>query len=207
MAEVIRRLKQRFPDAKIALNFQNPYELLVATILSAQATDKKINEITPAFFAKYPNPESLASAPLADVEKMIKAAGFFRMKARNLVGSAKTIVENFGGKVPSSMEELMRLPGVARKTANIISANAFGIVEGIAVDTHVKRLAIRLGFSKEKNPDKIEQDLMSVTPQEEWYSLNYLLIELGRAVCKAPIPKCEICVLPDICPSAFKHKT
>jgi endonuclease-3 len=201
--EVIDRLRKQYPNAKIALNFRNAYELLVATILSAQSTDRKINEITPALFEKYPDPRALAEAPLHDVEQLVRQAGFFRVKARYITAAAKTIVERFGGRVPDTMEELMELPGVARKTANIILANAFGKVEGIAVDTHVQRLARRLGFSRAKNPDAIEQDLMRLFPREDWYSLNYLLIEHGRAVCKAPVPKCDACVVADLCPSAF----
>lgn len=205
MKEVIRRLEKEYPNARIALNFRNAYELLVATILSAQSTDKKVNEITPILFKKYPDARALASAPLKDIEKIIKPTGFFRQKAKYIQEAAKTIVEKFGGEVPDTMEELMQLPGVARKTANIVLGNAFGKVEGIAVDTHVKRLARLLGFTRNSDPDKIEQDLMKLTPKESWFKLNYLLIEHGRAVCQAKKPRCEICVLNDICPSAFKN--
>lgn len=201
--EIINRLKKEYPDARIALKFRNPYELLVATILSAQSTDKKVNEITPLLFEKYPDVYALASADIAEVEQIIKPTGFFRQKARYIVLAARQIVERFNGKVPDTMEELTSLPGVARKTANIILANAFGKVEGIAVDTHVKRLAGRLGLSAEKDPDKIERDLLDKIPGEYWYAVNYLLIEHGRAVCKAPKPRCDRCVLADLCPSAF----
>lgn len=201
--EIIKRLQQEYPDAKIALKFNNAYELLVATILSAQSTDKKVNEITPELFKKYPDVYALASADIADVERIIKPTGFFRQKAKYIVNAARQIVERFDGRVPDTMEELTSLPGVARKTANIILANAFNKVEGIAVDTHVKRLANRLGLSSEKDPEKIERDLLAKIPRRYWYAVNYLLIEHGRAVCKAPRPKCDKCVLADLCPSAF----
>lgn len=202
MQEVIKRLEKEYSNARIALNFRNPYELLIATILSAQSTDKKVNEITPVLFEKYPDAKALANASSEEVEAIIKPTGFYRQKAKYIIEAAKTIVEKFKGQVPDNMEELMQLPGVARKTANIVLANAFGKVEGIAVDTHVKRLSKLLGFTKNSDPDKIEQDLMKLTPKESWFKLNYLLIDHGRAVCQANRPKCEICVLNDICPSA-----
>lgn len=200
--EIIRRLKKEYPDAKIALNFSNAYELLVATILSAQATDKKVNEITPVLFKKYPDAESLAKADQKEVEEVIKPLGFYRQKAKYIISAAKVITEKFGGKVPDNMEDLMTLPGVARKTANIVIGNAYGKVEGIAVDTHVKRLAQRLGFTSNKDPDKIEMDLMQLIPKEHWFELNYLLIEHGRNVCKAQKPDCKSCAVKELCPSS-----
>ncbi len=207
MNEIIKRLEREYPHSRIALNFKNPYELLVATILSAQSTDKKVNEITPELFKKYPDAKALASASLEEIEKIIKPTGFYRQKSKYLLMTAKTISEKFGGKVPDTMEELLQLPGVARKTANIVLGNAFGKVEGIAVDTHVKRLSRLLGFTKNSDPEKIEQDLMKVTPRENWFKLNYLLIDHGRAVCQANRPRCEICVLNDLCPSSKTKQT
>lgn len=202
MKEIIKRLEQEYPDSRISLNFRNAYELLVVTILSAQSTDKKVNEISPVLFEKYKDALALARASLEDIETIIKPTGFFRQKSKYISGVAKMISERFGGNVPDTMEELMQLPGVARKTANIVLGNAFGKVEGIAVDTHVKRLSKLLGFTKNSDPDKIEQDLMKVTPKESWFKLSYLLIDHGREVCQANRPKCEICILKDICPSA-----
>lgn len=201
--EIVERLKKAYPDAKIALDFSNPYELLVATILSAQTTDKKVNEVTPKLFKKYPTPEHLASANPKDVEEIIKPLGFFRQKAKYIIGAAKTIVEKFGGKVPDTMEELTTLPGVARKTANIVLSNAYGKIEGIAVDTHVRRISKKLGLTANEDPDKIERDLMEKIPKEEWFKFTYTVIEHGRKICKAPKPRCGECFLNDICPSAL----
>lgn len=201
--EIVLRLKEAYPEAKIALNFKNPYELLVATILSAQTTDKKVNEVTPLLFAKFPNPESLSRAKQEEVEEIIKPLGFFRQKAKYIIQAAKVITERFGGKVPDTMEELTTLPGVARKTANIVLSNAFGKVEGIPVDTHVRRISRKLGLTNHTDPDRIERDLMSKIPKEEWYKFTYTVIEHGRNICKAPKPKCNECFLNDICPSAF----
>lgn len=203
MLEVIKRLKKEYPEARTALNFENPYQLLLATILSARSTDKKVNQITPQLFRNFPDVYSLAEADINRVEEIIRPTGFFRQKSKFIVNAAKMIVRKFNGKVPDNMKDLTELPGVARKTANIVLANAFNKVEGIAVDTHVKRLTTRLGFTKNKNPDKIEKDLLKITPKKDWYSLNYLLIEHGRAVCKSRNPKCKSCILNDICPSAF----
>jgi len=202
--EVIKRLKKAYPEAKIALKFSNPLELLVATILSAQTTDKKVNEVTARLFKKYRKAEDYASADLKELENEVKELGFYRNKARNLKSAAELIVKDFGGKVPSTMEELTKLPGVARKTANIVLANAYGVVVGIPVDTHVFRLSHRLGFSKEKDPVKVERDLMELVPEEEWFKFPYLLIDHGRAVCQAKKPACSRCVLSDLCPSAYR---
>lgn len=201
--EIVERLKKAYPDAKIALKFRNPFELLVATILSAQTTDRKVNEVTPLLFSRYPTPEDLARADTAEVESIIKPLGFYRQKARYIVGAAKTIVEKFNGRVPDTMEELTTLPGVARKTANIVLSNAFGKIEGIAVDTHVRRVARKLGLTEHTDPEKIEQDLMQKLPKEEWFKFTYTVIEHGRNICKAPRPKCDVCFLNDICPSSL----
>jgi endonuclease-3 len=201
--EIVERLKKAYPDAKIALNYNNPFELLVATILSAQTTDKKVNEITPALFSRYPDPEALAKADPLEVEAIIKPLGFYRQKAKYIIGAAKTIVEKFSGRVPDTMDELTTLPGVARKTANIVLSNAFGKIEGIAVDTHVRRISRKLGLTNNTDPEKIEHDLMQKLPKEEWFKFTYTVIEHGRKVCKAPKPKCESCFLNDICPSSL----
>jgi endonuclease-3 len=174
---------------------------LIATILSAQSTDKKVNEITPALFEKYPTAEKLAGAPRDEIEEIIRPTGFFRNKAKNIQGAARKIKDDFGGDVPAAMEELLTLPGVARKTANIVLSSAFHKAEGIAVDTHVKRLSQRLGFSKENNPDKIEQELMQIIPKEEWLHFNYMLVNFGRDICQAKKPRCGECPLAHLCPS------
>ncbi|KUJ96496.1 MAG: Endonuclease III [Desulfonauticus sp. 38_4375] len=196
---ILKRLEKLYP-LKTALNWQNPYELLVATILSAQCTDERVNKVTPLFFKKWPDAETLAQASLTEVEEVIRSTGFYRNKAKNLVNTAKILSSKHGGKVPSTMEELLELPGVARKTANIILSNCFGVNAGIAVDTHVKRLSFRLGLSREKSPDKIEKDLMAIFPRQEWGKVNHLLVYLGREICKARKPDCQKCPLADICP-------
>jgi endonuclease-3 len=201
-SEIIRRLSVAYPNARIALKYSNPLELLVAVILSAQCTDQVVNRITAPLFKKYTSVEDYASVEVAEFETDIKSAGFYRNKAKNIIATANLIKEKFGGKVPSTMAELITLPGVARKTANIVLYNAYGITDGIAVDTHVARLSQRLGLSANKDPVKIEKDLMQIIPQKIWGSFSYLLIEHGRAVCIARKPKCKICTLNDICPSA-----
>lgn len=203
-AKTIELLKQEYPDAKVALDYSNPWELLVATILSAQATDKKVNEVTDRLFKKYSTVQDYAEVSLEEFEQDIKATGFYRNKAKYIVSAARIVMEEFDYKVPRSMGEILTLPGVARKTANIVLANAYGVVDGIAVDTHVKRITTRLGLSERKDPDKIERDLMDIFPQKDWFCLNYLLINHGRAVCKAQNPLCQSCVLSNICPSAFQ---
>lgn len=203
IAEVIRRLEAEYPDAEIALGFANPLELLVATILSAQCTDGMVNRVTATLFAKYRTVADYAAASPDRFEQEIRPTGFYRNKTKHIIAAARLIETSFGGSVPRTMAELVTLPGVARKTANIVLYNAYGIIEGIAVDTHVKRLSGRLGLTRNSNPDKIEQDLMKLVPEAGWGSFSYLLIEHGRAVCVARKPKCRICLLNDICPSAF----
>ncbi len=199
--EVIRRLKKEYPELKTVLNFKNPFELLVATILSAQTTDTLVNRVTENLFKKYKSVKDYADASLEALQKDLSSINFYKTKAKNIQGSAKMIEERFNSKVPKQMEELTSLPGVARKTANIILSNAYGINEGIAVDTHVRRLAYRLGLTKNEDPVKIEKDLMLLTPKQEWGNLSHLLIFHGRKVCQAKKPKHRECILYDICPS------
>lgn len=200
--KLFARLVAEYPDAHCELNFTTPYQLLVATILSAQCTDVRVNLVTPAFFARFPTPAALAAAERGEVEELIRSTGFFRNKARSLVGMAQGLVERHGGEVPHEMEALRGLPGVGRKTANVILGNAFGINEGVTVDTHVTRLAARLRLSRKPTPEKIEQDLMKLFPRADWALLSHLLIWHGRRVCFARRPNCEACVLNDLCPSA-----
>ncbi len=202
--EIARKLRAEYPDARIMLKYSNPFELLVATILSAQSTDKKTNEITADLFKKYRRIEDYAAAAPAEMEKDIYSSGFYRNKARSIIGSARRILSDFGGEVPSTMEELLTLPGVARKTANIVLYNAFGAVEGMAVDTHVRRLSGRLGLSGQTDPDKIEKELTALLPRRLWGPFCYLLIEHGRKVCAAKKADCGSCVLNRRCPSAFR---
>jgi endonuclease-3 len=201
--EIIRILRKTYPDARVALNFTNPLEMLVATILSAQCTDERVNQVTKELFKKYRTPEDYLKVPEQELARDIKPTGFFNQKTRSIRGACRRIVEEYGGKVPDSMEELLTLPGVARKTANIVLGNAFGKVEGIAVDTHVRRVSQRLGFTKEKDPDKIERDLMEIVPRRQWFPFTYVLIEHGRAICKAPRPRCEVCPVNRLCPSSL----
>lgn len=202
--ETLRRLKKKYPRAKIALNFSNHWELLVAVILSAQCTDKKVNEVTPQLFKKYRRLDDYVRADPKEFEKMIRPTGFYRAKAKNILATAKIVKYKFGGKIPRTMEDMLTLKGVARKTANVVLGNAYGVIEGIAVDTHVRRLAQRLGFSATDDPVKIEQDLMRLLPKKDWFKITYLLIDHGRAICTAKDPRCDLCPLNDICPSAFK---
>jgi endonuclease-3 len=204
--EVMRRLAAEFPEAHIALDFDTPFHLLIAVILSAQTTDVGVNKVTPILFARFPEPRDLADADPDEVKAIIKPTGFYNNKAKSIMGASRMLVDEFGGEVPRTMEDLMRLPGVARKTANIVISNAYGIVEGIAVDTHVFRLAHRLGLTEQQDPDKVERDLMSELPREEWFHVNYRFIDHGRNVCTAKRPICGVCVLNDICPSAFTLK-
>ncbi len=201
--KIIELLEKEHSDAKIALYYSNPLDLLVATMLSAQSTDETINKVTVKLFKKYKKPEDYANADLKELEQDIRSTGFYHNKAKNLKNSAKMLVEKYGSKVPNNMEELIELPGVARKTANIVLTNAYGIVAGVAVDTHVRRLSKRLGLTKSDNPDKIEKDLMSIVPKEKWMRVTDLLIFHGRRVCNAKKPNCTGCVLNKICPSAF----
>jgi endonuclease III len=199
--DVYDRLAAEYPDATCALDHRNAYELVVATILSAQCTDKRVNIVTPALFAKYPDAAALAKARQGDLERIIQSTGFFRAKSKNLLGMAKALVEKHGGDVPPSMDSLVELPGVGRKTANVVLGNAFEIDEGIVVDTHVTRLSTRLGFTKHDNAVKIEQDLMQLFPRDRWTLLSHLLISHGRAVCTARKPCHEKCVVESLCPS------
>jgi endonuclease-3 len=201
--KVIELLEKEHPDAKIALQFTNPLELLVATILSAQCTDERVNMVTKELFKKYVRAEDYANADLAELEQDIKSTGFYRNKARNIKKCCQLLVEKYNSQVPRTMEELIELSGVARKTANIVLSNAFGVVEGVAVDTHVRRLTQRLGLTESDDPAKIEVDLMNIVPREKWMRITDLLIFHGRRVCVAKKPKCEVCVLNKICPSAF----
>ena len=201
--KVIELLEKEYSDAKIALHYSNPLELLVATILSAQATDEQINKITKSLFKKYRKAEDYANADLKELEQDIRSSGFYHNKAKNIKNCCKILVEKYNSQVPKTMTELLELPGVARKTANIVLANAYGIVEGVAVDTHVRRLAQRLGLSECDDPEKIEKDLMKLVPNGKWVSITDLLVFHGRRVCTAKKPNCQGCVLNRICPSAF----
>jgi endonuclease-3 len=199
--EIIKRLRKQYPEPKTALSFSSPFQLLSATILSAQATDVLVNKVTEKLFRKYKTIRDYAHAPLEELQKDVNSINFYKTKAKNIQAAAQMIIEQFQGKVPQTMEELITLPGVARKTANIILSSAYGINEGIAVDTHVRRLANLLGLTQHSDPVKIERDLMAITPQEEWSTLSNLLILHGRKVCQAKKPKHQECVLYDICPS------
>jgi endonuclease-3 len=200
--QIAALLEQKWPDAVCELDHQNAYQLLVATILSAQSTDKMINTITPALFEKYPDPRALAAANPEELEKMIFKSGFFRMKTKSLIGMAKAVVEKHGGKIPETMEELVELPGVARKTANVVLGTAMGKNEGVVVDTHVARVAQRLGLTNETDPAKIEQDLMRLLPREQWTVFAHRMIWHGRRVCTAKNPDHENCLLAPLCPTA-----
>jgi endonuclease-3 len=201
VAEIIRRLRKEYPESGTVLNFKTPFELLVATILSAQTMDIHVNRVTGPLFRKYKSVKDYADVPLSLLRKDIRSVNFYNRKAKNIQASARMIMEQFGSKVPKTMDELTRLPGVARKTANIILFNAYGTNEGIAVDTHVKRVSLRLGLTQHEDPVKIERELMAVTPKKEWGYLTHLLISHGRKICEAKKPRHADCVLFDICPS------
>jgi endonuclease III len=200
---ILERLHATYPDAHVALNFTRPLECLIATMLSAQSTDEQINKVTKTLFKKYRTAEDYLKVPEDELKEDIRSTGFFNQKARSIRGSCTRIVEVYGGKVPDTMEDLITLPGVARKTANIVLANSFDKAEGIAVDTHVKRLANRLGFSQEKDADKIERDLMRLIPREDWTAATYAIIDHGRAICQAKKPRCDECPVSDLCPSSL----
>jgi len=204
--EIIRILKKEYPDAKVALRFKDTWQLLVATILSAQCTDVRVNKVTPGLFKKYKDISSFAEAGLREFEKDIHSTGFYKNKAKSIIGSAKKILSEFNGNVPDTMEELTSLPGVGRKTANVILSSGFGIVEGVVVDTHVKRLSGLLGLTDNTDPDKIEQALMKIIPKEDWGIISHLLILHGRKICGARKPLCAECRINKLCPSAFKGK-
>ncbi|MBN1244743.1 endonuclease III [Candidatus Bathyarchaeota archaeon] len=201
--KVMELLEKEHADAEIALSYKNPLELLIATILSAQATDEQINALTPKLFQKYTTAKDYANAELTELEQDIKSSGFYHNKAKNLKNSAKLLVEKYNSQVPKTMEELVELPGVARKTANIVLFNAYGVIAGVAVDTHVRRLSQRLGLTENTNQDKIEKDLMNIVPKDKWMRITDLLIFHGRRVCNAKKPRCDACVLNKLCPSAF----
>jgi endonuclease III len=200
---IVDQLSKEYPDAHVALNFSNPLECLVATILSAQCTDERVNIVTQTLFRKYKQPQDYLAVTQDQLADEIRSTGFFNQKAKSIRGACARIVEVYGGEVPNTMEELLTLPGVARKTANIVLGNSFGVVDGIAVDTHVRRLANRIGFSEEHDPDKIEQDLMRLIPRERWFDFSYVLIDHGRAICQAKKPMCADCVISDLCPSSW----
>jgi endonuclease-3 len=200
--EIIRLLSKTYPDARVALRFSNPLETLVATILSAQTTDEGVNKVTDSLFRKYRTPADYLRVPESELAADIKPTGFFNQKARSIRGASQRIVEVYDGRVPDTMQELLTLPGVARKTANIVLGNAYGVVEGIAVDTHVRRVSQRLGFTDQTDPDRIERDLMRLIPRKRWFDFTYVLIEHGRAICVARTPKCEICPVSHLCPSS-----
>ncbi len=199
---IYKRLNKEYPDAHCELDYGNPLQLLMATILSAQCTDKRVNVVTPALFERYPDAGTLADATPEEVEDLIRTTGFFRNKTKSLLGMARGVVERHRGEIPTTMDALTKLPGVGRKTANVILGNAFGINEGVVVDTHVGRLSLRLGLTRQTDPVKVELQLMKLFPKKVWAKLSHLLIFHGRRVCIARAPKCEMCVLSDICPSS-----
>jgi endonuclease-3 len=203
---IIAELRRLYPDAKCSLNFSNPLELLVATQLSAQCTDERVNMVTESLFQKYRGVEDYATVSQEEFEQDIKSTGFYRNKAKNIRAAAQRIITDFGGEVPRTMEALLTLPGVARKTANVVLGNAFGIVEGFVVDTHIGRLARRFGWTTNEDPVKVEQDLMKIVPRADWLDLSHLMIYHGRAICQARSPLCEQCTLVNLCPSAFQAK-
>jgi endonuclease III len=199
--QIVAWLREQYPDARCSLNFRTPLELLVATMLSAQCTDERVNQVTAALFQKYRSAQDYAWARLADLEEDVKPTGFYRSKARHIQDAAQMLVDRYGGEVPRTMTELLALPGVARKTANVVQGNAFGIVEGVVVDTHVGRLARRLGLSESEDPVIVEQDLMALLPQRDWLDLSHLFIYHGRAICQARKPLCDQCGLVNLCPT------
>ncbi len=201
-AELHRRLQALYPDAHCELDYRSPYQLAVATILSAQCTDKRVNLVTPELFRRWPTPEALAAAPRGEIERVIQSTGFFRNKAKSLSGFANAIVDDHGGELPAVMDALVGLPGIGRKTANVVLGNAFGINEGVVVDTHVQRLSQRLGLTRESDPVKVERALMPLFPRESWTMLSHLMIWHGRRTCDARKPRCGECALADICPSS-----
>jgi endonuclease III len=202
--EILARLQRLYPDATCSLNYSTPVQLLVATILSAQCTDERVNKVTPALFSRFPDAGSLANSDLAELEELVRSTGFYRNKAKNIQAACRMIVTEFDSVVPNQMEQLLRLPGVARKTANVVLAHAYGINAGVTVDTHVKRLSNHLGLTKHTDPVHIEQDLMKLLPQADWENWSIRLIYHGRAICKARSPVCVACELADLCPDANK---
>jgi endonuclease III len=201
--QIVRRLSKAYPDAHVALGFTNPLECLIATILSAQCTDERVNMVTETLFKKYTKAEDYLKVPEAELAADIKPTGFFNQKTKSVRGACARIVDVYDGVVPNTMEDLITLPGVARKTANIVLGNAYGVVVGIAVDTHVRRVSERLGFSKESDPNKIEQDLMRLIPEKRWFDFTYVIIDHGRAICVARTPRCAECPVNNLCPSSL----
>lgn len=199
--EVLLRLKRLYPDATCSLDYTTPVQLLVATILSAQCTDERVNKVTPALFARFPDARSMANADIIEIEELIRSTGFYHNKAKHIQGACRKIVEEFDSEVPQLMEQLLTLPGVARKTANVVSAHAFGNIQGVTVDTHVKRLTNLLGLTSHQDPIKIEQDLMKLIPQVDWENFSIMTIYHGRAICNARKPNCPECELAELCPS------
>lgn len=199
---ILRRLEKQYPDTRTALDYETPFQLVVSTVLSAQSTDVMVNKITKDLFKKYRSPEDFLKAKPGELEQDIKSSGFFNQKAKSIRGLSRVLVEEFGGQVPDTMEDLLKLPGVARKTANVVLGNAFGKNQGIAVDTHVHRLSWRLGFSDHDDPNKVEQDLMKLFPRPKWFNVSHLLIDHGRNVCFARNPNCAECVVNELCPAA-----
>jgi len=200
--EILRLLHAAYPDACCELDFETPLELLIATVLSAQCTDQRVNQVTPNLFRKYPTAQAYAEADIEELQEAIRSTGFYRNKAKNIQNACRQLVENYDGDVPNTMEQLIMLPGVARKTANVVLGNAYHVADGIAVDTHVKRLSNRLALSKQTTPEKIERDLMELAPRSEWIDVSHLLILHGRRVCFARKPNCSQCVISHLCPSA-----
>ena len=204
IAEIIKILRKAYPTGRTALYYETPFQILIATVLAAQCTDERVNKVTPHLFRKYKTVFDFAKAKQSILEQEIRSTGLYRNKAKHIIATSKKIVENFEGKVPDNMKELITLPGVARKTANIVLSSGFKKAAGIAVDTHVKRLSERIGLSKEKDPDKIEQDLMKIVPGKDWLDFNYMLVDHGRKICQARKPLCRECVIKHLCPSAKK---
>ena len=200
--EILVRLKRLYPDAPCTLNYETPVQLLVATMLSAQCTDARVNQVTPALFSRFPDTKALANADLTELENLVRSTGFYRSKAKNIQATCRILVQEFGSQVPPSMEQLLTLPGVARKTANVVLAHAFGIHSGVTVDTHVKRLSYRLGLTEHTDPIQIERDLIRLLPSEDWENFSIRLIYHGRAICKARNPACQACLIADLCPAA-----
>jgi endonuclease-3 len=199
-AQIVKQLKKHYPEAECALNFNTPFQLLVATILSAQCTDERVNAVTPVLFQRFPDAHAMAAAETAELEKLIKSAGFFRMKAKNIKACSQKLVDDFGGQLPKDLESLVTLPGVGRKTANVVLGTAFGIPTGVVVDTHVSRVTYRLGLTREKDPLKIERDLIDQLAKKEWIDFAHRIIHHGRRICKARRPLCEVCPLESLCP-------
>lgn len=206
IVDIIKILHKAYPQSRTTLHYRSPFQILIATILSAQCTDKRVNKITPGLFRKYKDAHGFSMAKQGILEKEIHSAGFYRNKARNIIAASKKIVKDFKGKVPCNMEELISLPGVARKTANIVLSSGFRKAEGIAVDTHVKRLSDRLDLSKQKDPERIEQDLLKIVPRKDWLDFNYILVDHGRKTCQARKPRCGECVINKLCPSEIASR-